>query len=104
MAIFPLIHHTSAELASSDISRVHIQTQSCVCPLSHLLSRSVRVLSDTSAVVTYVRLRQTVKTNAAGNYEPKTVVSQETRVWQRFGSDNDECKWKNVHLHRSMMS
>ncbi len=59
--------------------------------LSSMASPQVRVLSDTSAVVTYVRLVQ--KIDPLG--EPVTVSGMETRVWQKIGGT-----WKHVHFHR----
>ncbi|KAF5839069.1 Calcium/calmodulin dependent protein kinase II association-domain-containing protein [Dunaliella salina] len=67
--------------------------------LNTMSGASVRLLSDTSAVVAYVRLKQTAKHSPNVGHVPETIVSQETRVWQQF-----EDGWKNVHLHRSMMS
>src|SRR5262245_13076271 len=54
----------------------------------------VRVLGDV-AVVTYVRLNQVVTADGT----PKTIASEETRVWQRL-----EGRWRQVHLHRSAIS
>eukprot|EP00386_Alphamonas_edax_P006869 GDKI01022227.1.p1 GENE.GDKI01022227.1~~GDKI01022227.1.p1 ORF type:complete len:140 (-),score=39.97 GDKI01022227.1:333-752(-) len=56
----------------------------------------VRVLGPDAAVISYVRLRQTLKKGASGDWEPVTYSFQETRVWQRVGG-----VWKNVHMHRS---
>ena len=58
---------------------------------STMASPHVRVLSETSAVVTYVRLTQ--KLDASGS--PVTVSSMETRVWQKIDG-----QWLHVHFHR----
>eukprot|EP00730_Choanoeca_flexa_P018865 TRINITY_DN9196_c0_g1_i4.p1 TRINITY_DN9196_c0_g1~~TRINITY_DN9196_c0_g1_i4.p1 ORF type:complete len:492 (+),score=123.20 TRINITY_DN9196_c0_g1_i4:35-1477(+) len=54
----------------------------------------VRLLGDV-AVTTYVRLTQFIDVN--GN--PKSIRSEETRVWQRVRESVHG--WKNVHFHRS---
>ncbi|RLS51815.1 MAG: DUF4440 domain-containing protein [Planctomycetota bacterium] len=59
--------------------------------LSSMASPHVRVLSETSAVVTYVRLVQKLDSHGS----PVTVSGMETRVWQKFGD-----VWKHVHFHR----
>lgn len=57
-----------------------------------MASPHVRLLGDDAAVVTYVRLTQTV--DDAG--QPLTRCGEETRVWQRQNG-----KWRHVHFHRS---
>lgn len=53
----------------------------------------VRILSDTAAVVSYIRLTQATDANGM----PSTTTScEETRVWQLIDG-----KLKNVHFHRS---
>lgn len=52
----------------------------------------VRLLGDDAAVVSYVRLVQSV--DAAGT--PQTTRCEETRVWHRQASG-----WRHVHFHRS---
>jgi calcium/calmodulin-dependent protein kinase (CaM kinase) II len=52
----------------------------------------VRLLSDDAAVVSYVRLVQSL--DAAG--VPQTARSEETRVWQKRDGI-----WRHVHFHRS---
>ena len=59
---------------------------------STIASPQVRVLSDTSALVTYIRVVQ--KLDAQGS--PVSVAGMETRVWQKV----DE-KWLHVHFHRT---
>jgi len=50
----------------------------------------VRVIGD-AAILTYVRLTQTVGPNGAA-----TSAAEETRVWQKVGDS-----WKHVHFHRT---
>lgn len=50
------------------------------------------MLAPDAAVVSYVRLQQKLTADGA----PKTVSTEETRVWQKIDG-----KWKNVHFHRS---
>ena len=57
-----------------------------------LTSPHVRMLGDDAAVVSYVRLTQSV--DAAG--APQTSRFEETRVWHRIAGH-----WKHVHFHRS---
>ena len=52
----------------------------------------VRILSDTAAVVSYIRLTQATDANGM----PTTTSCEETRVWQFIDG-----KLKNVHFHRS---
>jgi ketosteroid isomerase-like protein len=60
-----------------------------------LASPVVRLLSDTVALVAYVRLTQTL--DDAGR--PLTKPCEETRLWQKIGG-----QWKHVHFHRSLPS
>jgi calcium/calmodulin-dependent protein kinase (CaM kinase) II len=57
-----------------------------------ITSPHVRVIDQSSAVVSYVRLVQ--HENAAG--QTVTSAFEETRVWQRRGD-----RWRHVHFHRS---
>jgi hypothetical protein len=52
----------------------------------------VRLLGSDGAVLSYVRLTQSLDANGA----PQTGRMEETRVWQRVGGE-----WKHVHFHRS---
>lgn len=52
----------------------------------------VRMLGDDAAVISYVRLTQSI--DAGGT--PQTSKFEETRVWQKIGG-----AWKHVHFHRS---
>lgn len=52
----------------------------------------VRVMGDSAAVLSYVRLTQFLDANGA----PQTSRVEETRVWQKIGG-----QWKHVHFHRS---
>ncbi len=58
---------------------------------STMASPHVRVLSDTSALVTYVRVVQKLD----GQGAPVSVTGMETRVWQKIDG-----KWLHVHFHR----
>lgn len=57
-----------------------------------MASPHVRILGNDAAVVSYVRLTQSL--DAAG--APQTSKFEETRVWQKIGG-----AWKHVHFHRS---
>lgn len=59
---------------------------------STMASPLVRVLSETSAVVTYVRVVQKLD----GQGAPVSVAAMETRVWQK-----QDGAWKHVHFHRT---
>jgi len=52
----------------------------------------VRLLGSDGAVISYVRLTQSLDANGA----PQTTRMEETRIWQRIGG-----AWKHVHFHRS---
>jgi len=52
----------------------------------------VRLLGDGGAVLSYVRLTQSLDTDGA----PQTSRVEETRVWQKIDGH-----WKHVHFHRS---
>jgi len=53
----------------------------------------VRLLGNEAAIVSYVRLIQTVD----GDGVPNVQRYEETRVWQR-----QDGEWKHVHFHRSI--
>ena len=53
----------------------------------------VRLLGSEGAVLSYVRLTQSL--DAAG--APQTSRVEETRVWQKLSG-----QWKHVHFHRSL--
>jgi calcium/calmodulin-dependent protein kinase (CaM kinase) II len=55
-------------------------------------SPHVRMLGSDAAVVSYVRLTQSLDASGA----PQTSKFEETRVWQKIG-----VAWKHVHFHRS---
>ena len=52
----------------------------------------VRLLGDGAAVLSYVRLTQSLDANGC----PQTTRVEETRVWQKINGE-----WKHVHFHRS---
>jgi Calcium/calmodulin dependent protein kinase II association domain len=52
----------------------------------------VRLLGQEAAVLSYVRLTQSLDAGGA----PQTGRVEETRVWQKIGG-----QWKHVHFHRS---
>jgi ketosteroid isomerase-like protein len=55
----------------------------------------VRLLGGDAAVLSYVRLTQSLDSSGA----PQTARAEETRVWQRIAG-----QWKHVHFHRSANS
>jgi len=57
-----------------------------------MASPHVRMLGSDAAVVSYVRLTQSLDASGA----PQTSKFEETRIWQRIGG-----AWKHVHFHRS---
>src|SRR5262245_38113646 len=57
-----------------------------------MCSPHVRLMGD-MAVVSYVRLNQTVSTDG----KPITLAFAETRLWQR-----KDGRWRHVHFHRSV--
>ena len=59
----------------------------------NIINPHVVILSDTCAVIAYIRIMQYVATDGS----VKTNQSEETRVWQQ-GEDGE---WKCVHYHRS---
>ena len=63
---------------------------------STISAPKVRMLGPGAAVVTYVRLVQSVDASTGA---PSTKAFEETRVWRRA-----ECgRWKNVHFHRTFV-
>ena len=64
-----------------------------------MVAPRVKLLSDTVALVAYVRLVQ--KLDETG--KPITTEAEETRLWQRH-SDGQRGTWKHVHFHRSIPS
>jgi calcium/calmodulin-dependent protein kinase (CaM kinase) II len=57
-----------------------------------MCSPHVRLLGDQAAIVSYVRLLQTVNSDGV----PRVQRYEETRVWQWQAGE-----WKHVHFHRS---
>ncbi len=55
----------------------------------------VRMLGSNAAVVSYVRLHQSLNSQGV----PETKKFEETRIWQRHNG-----QWKHVHFHRSVSS
>ena len=65
-------------------------------PVTNTLATPVvKLLSDTVALVAYVRLTQTL--DDAGR--PVTKPCEETRIWRK-----ENGHWKHVHFHRSLPS
>ena len=58
-----------------------------------MCSPHVRLLGTDGAVVSYVRLHQSLNDQGV----PETKKFEETRVWQRHNG-----QWKHVHFHRSV--
>merc|ERR1719430_2469314 len=59
-----------------------------------LVNPRVQVLGENGACIAYTRLTQ-----SHNNGVPRTVQSEETRVWHRR-----EGRWQNVHFHRSNLT
>ncbi|MBN3290057.1 KCC2D kinase, partial [Polypterus senegalus] len=57
-----------------------------------ILNPHVHLIGEDAACIAYIRLTQYID----GNGMPKTMQSEETRVWHRRDS-----KWQNIHFHRS---
>ncbi|XP_053921906.1 calcium/calmodulin-dependent protein kinase type II subunit delta isoform X15 [Cuculus canorus] len=57
-----------------------------------ILNPHVHLVGDDAACIAYIRLTQYMD----GSGMPKTMQSEETRVWHRRDG-----KWQNVHFHRS---
>ncbi|XP_075943314.1 calcium/calmodulin-dependent protein kinase type II delta 1 chain isoform X7 [Anarhichas minor] len=57
-----------------------------------LLNPHVHLIGDEAACIAYIRLTQYID----GNGIPRTMQSEETRIWHRRDS-----KWQNIHFHRS---
>uniref|UniRef100_A0A3B3T633 calcium/calmodulin-dependent protein kinase n=1 Tax=Paramormyrops kingsleyae TaxID=1676925 RepID=A0A3B3T633_9TELE len=57
-----------------------------------LLNPHVHLIGEDAACIAYIRLTQYMD----GNGMPRTMQSEETRVWHRR-----DAKWQNIHFHRS---
>ncbi len=57
-----------------------------------LLNPHVHLIGEDAACIAYIRLTQYMD----GNGMPRTMQSEETRVWHRRDG-----KWLNIHFHRS---
>uniref|UniRef100_A0A3B4E9B6 calcium/calmodulin-dependent protein kinase n=1 Tax=Pygocentrus nattereri TaxID=42514 RepID=A0A3B4E9B6_PYGNA len=57
-----------------------------------LLNPHVHLIGEDAACIAYIRLTQYIDANNM----PRTMQSEETRVWHRRDS-----KWQNIHFHRS---
>ncbi|KAM4594763.1 calcium/calmodulin-dependent protein kinase type II delta 2 chain isoform 2-T2 [Fundulus diaphanus] len=57
-----------------------------------LLNPHVHLIGENAACIAYIRLTQYMD----GGGMPRTMQSEETRVWQRRDG-----KWQNIHFHRS---
>uniref|UniRef100_A0A3B4ZJC5 Calcium/calmodulin-dependent protein kinase II association-domain domain-containing protein n=1 Tax=Stegastes partitus TaxID=144197 RepID=A0A3B4ZJC5_9TELE len=57
-----------------------------------LLNPHVHLIGDEAACIAYIRLTQYID----GSGMPRTMQSEETRIWHRRDS-----KWQNIHFHRS---
>uniref|UniRef100_A0A3B1JFN6 calcium/calmodulin-dependent protein kinase n=1 Tax=Astyanax mexicanus TaxID=7994 RepID=A0A3B1JFN6_ASTMX len=57
-----------------------------------LLNPHVHLIGEDAACIAYIRLTQYIDANNM----PRTMQSEETRVWHRR-----ESKWQNIHFHRS---
>ncbi|KAG2442071.1 hypothetical protein HYH02_009862 [Chlamydomonas schloesseri] len=61
--------------------------------LNTMASPHVRVVGDSCAIVSYIRLTQKMVNGA-----PVTVQAEETRVWEKKNGS-----WIHVHMHRSLV-
>nr|6OF9_A Chain A, CaMKII hub [Chlamydomonas reinhardtii]6OF9_B Chain B, CaMKII hub [Chlamydomonas reinhardtii]6OF9_C Chain C, CaMKII hub [Chlamydomonas reinhardtii]6OF9_D Chain D, CaMKII hub [Chlamydomonas reinhardtii]6OF9_E Chain E, CaMKII hub [Chlamydomonas reinhardtii]6OF9_F Chain F, CaMKII hub [Chlamydomonas reinhardtii]6OF9_G Chain G, CaMKII hub [Chlamydomonas reinhardtii]6OF9_H Chain H, CaMKII hub [Chlamydomonas reinhardtii]6OF9_I Chain I, CaMKII hub [Chlamydomonas reinhardtii] len=61
--------------------------------LNTMASPHVRMVGDSCAVVSYIRLTQKMVNGA-----PVTVQAEETRVWEKKDGG-----WIHVHMHRSLV-
>ncbi|EFJ45665.1 hypothetical protein VOLCADRAFT_75674 [Volvox carteri f. nagariensis] len=75
-----------AAAPATDVPKPHV--------LNTMASPHVRVIGDTCAVVSYIRLTQKLVGGA-----PVTVQAEETRVWEKKGDG----RWVHVHMHRSLI-
>lgn len=76
-----------------DFHRFYFALERRAAPVNTTMaSPHVRMLGDDVAVVSYVRLTQTL----AADGHPATARFEETRVWQRQAG-----QWRHVHFHRS---
>mmetsp|Transcript_54247 Transcript_54247/g.63392 ORF Transcript_54247/g.63392 Transcript_54247/m.63392 type:complete len:214 (-) Transcript_54247:45-686(-) len=60
-----------------------------------MASPNVRIIGENVAIITYVRLLQTISEDG----EPSCSKTEETRVWQLMDEG-----WKNVHFHKAVPS
>ena len=72
-----------------DLGRRETPRNTTIC------SPHVRMLGAHAAIVSYVRLHQSLNSQGV----PETQKFEETRVWQRHDG-----QWKHVHFHRSVSS
>lgn len=71
----------------SALSKSHRRTVHTI-----LLNPHVHLIGEDAACIAYIRLTQYIDANNM----PRTMQSEETRVWHRRDS-----KWQNIHFHRS---
>ena len=90
----------SPSLLHSAFFLLHLQLSNSLSALSKsnkpihtiILNPHVHLVGDDAACIAYIRLTQYMD----GSGMPKTMQSEETRVWHRRDG-----KWQNVHFHRS---
>ncbi|PKU46507.1 calcium calmodulin-dependent protein kinase type ii subunit delta isoform x1 [Limosa lapponica baueri] len=94
----------STESSNTTIEDEDVKGKSSVVAFLYALSKSnkpihtiilnphVHLVGDDAACIAYIRLTQYMD----GSGMPKTMQSEETRVWHRRDG-----KWQNVHFHRS---
>lgn len=82
------LKHRAANATASGSASAPFQTT--------MASPHVRLLGDSVAVVSYIRLIQ--RLDAAQH--PQTTASEETRVWHKSPVTKE---WKLVHFHRSAL-
>jgi calcium/calmodulin-dependent protein kinase (CaM kinase) II len=77
-----------------EFHRFYFNLERTARPVNNTISSPhVRLLGDDAAVVSYVRLVQSV--DDAGKAHTRQI--EETRVWERNNG-----KWRHVHFHRSL--
>uniref|UniRef100_A0A8B7WHU2 Calcium/calmodulin-dependent protein kinase type II subunit delta-like n=1 Tax=Castor canadensis TaxID=51338 RepID=A0A8B7WHU2_CASCN len=86
MDFSPVFYFEMVQLPQSSLSKSNKPIHTII------LNPHVHLVGDDAACIAYIRLTQYMD----GSGMPKTMQSEETRVWHRRDG-----KWQNVHFHRS---